>query len=405
MIGNKAARWAAVKELVNRGIIASNKGTENREEFENIVKDVRKVAYLYGDGFLDGLPQIARQETRELFGLDKYPVSDENLAAKKSLLKLERGIYRKMAISFVYDANANSKKSSLSTTRVRQRLCDLMGTDVIRLNDKRYFQTLTKRLQDEYETIMDKQEDARAASEDQRLRRLMLEGIIDAPNDYRAVVLGHDKKQNKKKKRRKIKRHTPTHVTYDLEYKSSDDEGQSKTRKEDVVTQVEIFSGSRPSSLKSRGTSDDQSTNILETRRKSSVRKVGAREKENEIISQKLNKMHARPPHHDRPTSSCSLHRKSRRIKSAAPRLTNAERELISSDDESNATTTEFDTQSLPDRAYFRKQSKYSTHEPERVTKLRTEETVAGLYSIAEELISPVRMTDQPQRKAGKKAY
>ncbi|XP_060575266.1 uncharacterized protein LOC132732779 isoform X7 [Ruditapes philippinarum] len=288
---------------------------------------------------------------------------------------------------------------SLSTTRVRQRLCDLMGTDVIRLNDKRYFQTLTKRLQDEYETIMDKQEDARAASEDQRLRRLMLEGIIDAPNDYRAVVLGHDKKQNKKKKRRKIKRHTPTHVTYDLEYKSSDDEGQSKTRKEDVVTQVEIFSGSRPSSLKSRGTSDDQSTNILETRRKSSVRKVGAREKENEIISQKLNKMHARPPHHDRPTSSCSLHRKSRRIKSAAPRLTNAERELISSDDESNATTTEFDTQSLPDRAYFRKQSKYSTHEPERVTKLRTEETVAGLYSIAEELISPVRMTDQPQRK------
>ncbi|XP_060575264.1 uncharacterized protein LOC132732779 isoform X5 [Ruditapes philippinarum] len=357
MIGNKAARWAAVKELVNRGIIASNKGTENREEFENIVKDVRKVAYLYGDGFLDGLPQIARQETRELFGLDKYPVSDENLAAKKSLLKLERGIYRKMAISFVYDANANSKKSSLSTTRVRQRLCDLMGTDVIRLNDKRYFQTLTKRLQDEYETIMDKQEDARAASEDQRLRRLMLEGIIDAPNDYRAVVLGHDKKQNKKKKRRKIKRHTPTHVTYDLEYKSSDDEGQSKTRKEDVVTQVEIFSGSRPSSLKSRGTSDDQSTNILETRRKSSVRKVGAREKENEIISQKLNK------------------------------------------DESNATTTEFDTQSLPDRAYFRKQSKYSTHEPERVTKLRTEETVAGLYSIAEELISPVRMTDQPQRK------
>ncbi|XP_060575267.1 uncharacterized protein LOC132732779 isoform X8 [Ruditapes philippinarum] len=296
---------------------------------------------------------------------------------------------------------------SLSTTRVRQRLCELMGTDVIRLNDKRYFQTLTKRLQDEYETTMDKQEDARAASEDQRLRRLMLEGIIDAPNDYRAVVLGHDKKQNKKKKRRKIKRHTPTHVTYDLEYKASDDEGQSKTRKEDVVTQVEILSGSRPSSLKSRGTSDDRSTNVPETRRKS-VRKVSAREKENERISQKLNEMHARPPHHDsalRPTSSCSLHRKSRQKKSAAPRLTNTERESISSDDESNATTTEFDTQSLPDTAYFRKQSKYSTHEPERVTKLRTEETVARLYSIAEELISPVRVTDQPQRKAGKKAY
>ena len=57
-----------------------------------------------------------------------------------------------------------------------------------------------------FQTIMDKQEEARAASEDERLRRLMLEGIIDAPNDYRAVVQGHEKKQNKKKKRRKIKR-------------------------------------------------------------------------------------------------------------------------------------------------------------------------------------------------------
>jgi hypothetical protein len=62
---------------------------------------------------------------------------------------------------------------------------------------------------------MDKQEDARAASEDQRLRRLMLEGIIDAPNDYRAVVLGHDKKQNKKKKRRKIKRHVSVVIPID----------------------------------------------------------------------------------------------------------------------------------------------------------------------------------------------
>ena len=41
--------------------------------------------------------------------------------------------------------------SSLSTTRVRQRLCNLMGTDVIRLNDKRYFQKLSTRLQEEYE--------------------------------------------------------------------------------------------------------------------------------------------------------------------------------------------------------------------------------------------------------------
>ena len=47
--------------------------------------------------------------------------------------------------------------SSLSTTRVRQRLCNLMGTDVIRLNDKRYFQKLSERLQEEYEVCVSRE--------------------------------------------------------------------------------------------------------------------------------------------------------------------------------------------------------------------------------------------------------
>ena len=57
------------------------------------------------------------------------------------------------------------------------------------------------------QTHMDKQEDARCAAEEQRLRRLMLEGIINAPNDYRAVVHGERaKKPAKKKKKRKSKK-------------------------------------------------------------------------------------------------------------------------------------------------------------------------------------------------------
>ncbi|XP_045202642.2 uncharacterized protein LOC123556093 isoform X3 [Mercenaria mercenaria] len=330
----------------------------------------------------------------------------QNLAIIRNILEMfnldetKRKYESQNVQEFVLDPNDFGYDCSLSTTRVRQRLCDLMGTDVIRLNDKRYFQTLTQRLQDEYETIMDKQEDARAASEHERLRRLMLEGIIDAPNDYRAVVQGHDKKQNKKKKRRKIKRHTDNHVTYDLDTKASDDEGQSKSRKEDVVTQVEILSGSRPTSEKSRDTVEDPSPKAPATRRRS-VKKVTV-EKENERLNKTLKEMHARPPHHEsalRPTSSCSTHRKSRRIKSAAPRLTYTGREPTSSDDESSSATNEFDTQSLPERMSSRKPSKYSTNEPERVTKLRMEETVAGLYSIAEELVSPVKADDQPQRK------
>ncbi|XP_045202648.1 uncharacterized protein LOC123556093 isoform X4 [Mercenaria mercenaria] len=359
MLLNKGLeKWTNLKELINRGITVSNAGNENTVEFVNIVKDVHKAVYLYGDEILDSLPQSSKKQTLGLFGLNKerfgkVDTEEEASKAKEEFLQLENKIYRNQTVKFIYDEKA--KTSSLSTTRVRQRLCDLMGTDVIRLNDKRYFQTLTQRLQDEYETIMDKQEDARAASEHERLRRLMLEGIIDAPNDYRAVVQGHDKKQNKKKKRRKIKRHTDNHVTYDLDTKASDDEGQSKSRKEDVVTQVEILSGSRPTSEKSRDTVEDPSPKAPATRRRS-VKKVTV-EKENERLNKTLK------------------------------------------EDESSSATNEFDTQSLPERMSSRKPSKYSTNEPERVTKLRMEETVAGLYSIAEELVSPVKADDQPQRK------
>lgn len=45
--------------------------------------------------------------------------------------------------------------------------------------------------------------------------------------------------------------------------------------------------------------------------------------------------------------------------------------------DEGSATTNDYDTQSLPERQYVRKSSKYSTHEPERVSRLRTEEVYA----------------------------
>lgn len=59
-----------------------------------------------------------------------------------------------------------------------------------------------------FQTSMDRQEEARAASEEERIRRLMLEGIIEAPDDYRAVIHGehHKPRTPKKKKRRKGKR-------------------------------------------------------------------------------------------------------------------------------------------------------------------------------------------------------
>lgn len=326
----------------------------------------------------------------------KFYSTGETTTAEFKRSKIKR--HPKTDIVIVSVQYTPTVDSSLSTTRVRQRLCDLMGTDVIRLNDKLYFQKLSQRLQEEYETTMDKQEEARAASEKERLRRLMLEGVIDAPNDYRAVLHGHGQQNKKKKKKRKIKRNVSAPIPDTS--KASDDEGQSKTRKEDVVTQVEILSSSRQSSAKSPDTSSKEPENRKHLPKKVSI-------EENENTSKKINEMHARPPHHEaalRTSSAGSTSRKSRRIKSAAPRLSHWEKDRSSSDDGEVTDDTDYDTQSLPDRHYVRKPSKYSRQEPERVSKLRGAETVEGLYSIAEELVCPLGADDQPSRK-GKKAY
>ena len=58
-----------------------------------------------------------------------------------------------------------------------------------------------------FQSIMDKEEDARVASENERLRRLMLEGVIDNPQDYRAVIHGeHNKHRHTKKKKKRARR-------------------------------------------------------------------------------------------------------------------------------------------------------------------------------------------------------
>ncbi|XP_052221733.1 uncharacterized protein LOC127838182 isoform X5 [Dreissena polymorpha] len=266
-------------------------------------------------------------------------------------------------VEYTLDPNDFAYDCSLSTTRVRQRLCDLMGTDVIRLNDKRYFQKLSERLQDEYETIMDKQEEARAASEEQRIRRLMLEGVIDAPNDYRAVVHGTHHKPQTKKKLKSGKRHSSARSHREATGSAgSDEEGQMKTKKEEVETQVGLMSGSRPgshkSSLRMRASNENART---------PSRRVFIDEKENDRAQQQQQQ-----------TSNESDGEGNDGIRSG---------------------DRPFDTQSLPDRNAHRMYSKYSVYEPERVSRLREAETVEGLYAIAEEIVSPVRARDDTDRK------
>ncbi|XP_052219766.1 uncharacterized protein LOC127837042 isoform X7 [Dreissena polymorpha] len=339
-----------------------------------------------------------------------YSPSDTTTPEYKLFL---RNQMRKNTFMVVKVQYTPSIYSSLSTTRVRQRLCDLMGTDVIRLNDKRYFQKLSERLQDEYETIMDKQEEARAASEEQRIRRLMLEGVIDAPNDYRAVVHGTHHKPQTKKKLKSGKRHSSARSHREATGSAgSDEEGQTKTKKEEVETQVGLMSGSRPgshkSSLRMRASNENART---PSRRVFIDDKENDRAQQQQQQQQTSNEMHARPPHHEnvlRSPSACGTHRKERRVQSAAPRLTRRENGRTSpgeseSDGEVNdgvgSGDRPFDTQSLPDRNAHRMYSKYSVYEPERVSRLRGAETVEGLYAIAEEIVSPVRARDDTDRK------
>lgn len=279
---------------------------------------------------------------------------------------------------------------SLSTTRVRQRLCNLMGTDVIRLNDKRYFQKLSTRLQEEYESEMDKEEDARMASENERLRRLMLEGVIENPHDYRAIIHGeHTQHRRTKKKKRSKRKKRPESSQGTDNTKTVTSQGSEEERDEDeeVVTQVEYLT--RPGSSVGISSAKTKKTSARKDR-KTGVDQRDDGEKENNE-EKRFAEMHVPPPH--RPSSSCSLRRK--RLKSAAPRVSHWDQ----SSSESSDADSDPETKSLPEPRPSRYQWRYSKKEKPLVKTLRKEETVAGLYAIAEELISPIK-TEETSKKS-----
>ncbi|OWF56100.1 uncharacterized protein LOC110451583 isoform X2 [Mizuhopecten yessoensis] len=100
-----------------------------------------------------------------------------------------------------YD-NSNSH----STMRIRHNLQRLMGTDVIRLNDRNYTETLLRMLQEDYEANLDKKEKALEDAEKQRLRKLMLEGTITVS------MMEHPDGKHKRSKKRKHKRKDNAHT-------------------------------------------------------------------------------------------------------------------------------------------------------------------------------------------------
>ncbi|XP_013403975.1 uncharacterized protein LOC106169155 [Lingula anatina] len=88
--------------------------------------------------------------------------------------------------SFSIDCEEQARKH-------QRRMIQLMGSDVLRLRDSEYTAELTRRLDIEYKEKLAQKERDLAEGERQRLRHLMMEGLIDSIDIY-------DKEERSRKK-------------------------------------------------------------------------------------------------------------------------------------------------------------------------------------------------------------
>ncbi|XP_071155772.1 uncharacterized protein [Mytilus edulis] len=89
---------------------------------------------------------------------------------------IQKKYKRKEVVCFTWTEKAGYH--TLSTAKVRSRLQHLMGTDVIRINDKRYIDKMYEKLEIEQEAEVCKKEQALEDAEDERLRSLQLSGVL-----------------------------------------------------------------------------------------------------------------------------------------------------------------------------------------------------------------------------------
>ncbi|CAC5367604.1 unnamed protein product [Mytilus coruscus] len=139
-------------------------------------------------------------------------------------------------VEFSWDSNEFSFDSALSTAKVRSRLQHLMGTDVIRINDKHYIDKMSQKLEIEQEAEVCKKEQALEDAEDERLRSLQLSGVLPKPKQT-SLQLKQKREhmklsQQKKNKDILVEEKNEETVTL-LEEETAD--------QRDVTTQVEII--------------------------------------------------------------------------------------------------------------------------------------------------------------------
>ncbi|XP_062534983.1 calponin homology domain-containing protein DDB_G0272472 isoform X2 [Armigeres subalbatus] len=110
--------------------------------------------------------------------------------------------------NFVIKPLSRSRKKDVNLPRVTAQLEKLMGTNVVRLTDRKYMQELQRRIQQDYNVTLEKRISEREAKELERERNLILSGAGDSiPDDMSSSVFTVNKKTNQHicNKREKLK--------------------------------------------------------------------------------------------------------------------------------------------------------------------------------------------------------
>ncbi|CAH1786000.1 unnamed protein product [Owenia fusiformis] len=96
---------------------------------------------------------------------------------------------------YTMDVNNLSIDSSMEGLRTKERMQYLMGSDVIQVGDKVYNDRLRERLQEEYNAKMDQREQELSQQEKRRVRRLVLQGVLHSSDEDEGACL-HDNRHN-----------------------------------------------------------------------------------------------------------------------------------------------------------------------------------------------------------------
>ncbi|XP_063420076.1 uncharacterized protein LOC134705243 isoform X2 [Mytilus trossulus] len=151
---------------------------------------------------------------------------------------IQKKYKRKEVVCFTWTEKAGYH--ALSTAKVRSRLQHLMGTDVIRINDKRYIDKMHEKLEIEQEADVCKKEQALEDAEDERLRTLQLSGVLPKPKQTPLQV--KQKRDHMKLSQKKKNKNKPTEESNEENAILTEEE---TTDQKDVTTQLEIIEQSK----------------------------------------------------------------------------------------------------------------------------------------------------------------